>query len=110
MQPGELVTPSIRLVRLLGQGGMGSVWVAHHERLRTDVVVKFMTAEYAQNAEALARFEREASLAAQAKSPHVVQVFDHGVSLGGLPYIAMELLEGEDLAERLARVGVVEPT
>ena len=109
MTPGDLVTPSIRLVRMLGQGGMGSVWVAEHERLRTEVVVKFIVGEYAKHPEALARFEREATLAAQAKSPHVVQVFDHGVSQDGLPYIAMELLEGEDLAERIQREKLIEP-
>lgn len=108
LAPGASVTPSIRLQRLLGQGGMGSVWIADHLRLHTQVVVKFMAAEHALNAEALARFEREAALAAQAKSPHVVQVFDHGVSLFGLPYIAMELLDGEDLAHRVAR-GPIEP-
>jgi eukaryotic-like serine/threonine-protein kinase len=109
LAPGALVTPSIRLERLLGRGGMGSVWVAEHLRLRTQVVVKFMAVEYAQNQEAMLRFEREATLAAQAKSPHVVQVFDHGVSQFGLPYIAMELLEGEDLAQRINRTGLIEP-
>jgi serine/threonine-protein kinase len=109
LRPGTLVTPSIRLVRLLGQGGMGSVWIGEHLRLRTQVVVKFMAAEYALNQEAMQRFEREASLAAQAKSPHVVQVFDHGVSELGLPYIAMELLEGEDLGQRIARQGQIPP-
>ena len=107
--PGTLVTPAIRLVRLLGRGGMGSVWIGEHLRLRTQVVVKFMAAEYALNQEAMQRFEREASLAAQAKSPHVVQVFDHGVSEQGLPYIAMELLEGEDLGQRIARQGLIPP-
>lgn len=107
--PGAMVTPSIRLVRLLGRGGMGSVWIASHLTLHTEVVVKFMAAEYALNQEAMLRFEREATLAAQAKSPHVVQVFDHGVSQLGLPYIAMELLEGEDLASRLNREGAIRP-
>ena len=88
---------------------MGSVWIAEHLTLHTQVVVKFMAAEYALSREALLRFEREATLAAQAKSPHVVQVFDHGVSQFGLPYIAMELLEGEDLARRIAKQGPVPP-
>jgi len=104
-----LVTPSIRLERLLGRGGMGSVWLAQHLQLRTQVVVKFMTAERAGNQESQQRFRREAELAAQAKSPHVVQIFDHGVSALGLPYIAMELLEGEDLGKRIAREGTIDP-
>jgi len=87
---------------------MGSIWLAEHERLKSRVVVKFIVGEYARHDEALARFEREASLAAQAKSPHVVQVYDHGIALNGLPYIAMEHLEGEDLATRIAREGRIE--
>jgi serine/threonine-protein kinase len=96
-QPGTMVTPNVRLVRPLGAGGMGAVWVAEHLALKTQVVVKFMAAELAANEEAIARFSREAAAAAQVKSPHVVQVFDHGVR-DGLPYIVMELLEGRDLA------------
>ncbi|HYQ14819.1 MAG TPA: serine/threonine-protein kinase, partial [Polyangiaceae bacterium] len=107
--PGVLVTPTIRLERQLGSGGMGSVWLAEHLTLRAQVVVKFMAREFASNPEARLRFEREASLAAQAKSPHVVQIFDHGTALFGLPYIAMELLEGEDLAKRIEREGRIEP-
>jgi serine/threonine-protein kinase len=84
---------------------MGSVWVADHLTLHTEVAVKFL-AERAQGVpEAIARFSVEAAAAARIKSPHVVQVFDHGVSDEGTPYIVMELLEGEDLAHRLTREG-----
>lgn len=109
LAPGAMVSPSLRLVRLLGRGGMGSVWVAEHLTLKTLVAVKFMSENFAENAGAIARFEREAVAAAQIKSPHVVQVFDHGVDEAGVPYIAMELLEGEDLAKRLSRVGRLSP-
>ena len=106
---GAHVTPNIRLVRLLGHGGMGSVWVADHLGLRTQVVVKFVSSELADDADVRDRFEREAALAAQAKSPHVVQVLDHGATGFGVPYIAMELLEGEDLGKRIARDRTVPP-
>ena len=109
LRPGMLVGANVRLVRLLGQGGMGSVWVADHETLHTQVAVKFMMSEMTGNAEALARFGREASAAAQIKSPHVVQIFDHGVCAEGMPYIVMELLEGEDLSQRVAREGALPP-
>jgi serine/threonine-protein kinase len=89
---------------------MGSVWLAEHLRLRTEVVVKFVAPEYTESEEALRRFQREATLAAQAKSPHVVQVFDHGVSNLGLPYIAMERLVGEDLKCRIEREGRIDST
>ena len=103
--PGLLVTPAVRLTRPLGAGGMGSVWVAEHLALKTDVVVKFMSKELAQSPDAVARFSREAAAASQVKSPHVVQTFDHGVTTDGVPYIVMELLEGTDLAQHLEKRG-----
>ncbi|MBI4705014.1 MAG: protein kinase [Deltaproteobacteria bacterium] len=104
--PGMMVTPSVRLVEKRGEGGMGSVWVADHLSLRTRVAVKFITPElYQQNPELSERFGREASLAAQIKSPHVVQIFDHGRTEDGTPFIVMELLEGESIEDRLKRDG-----
>jgi serine/threonine protein kinase len=105
LEPGMLVTPSVRLVRPLGAGGMGSVWVADHLALHTQVVVKFMTPELSSHADSVARFSREAAAAAQVKSPHVVQMLDHGVSIEGIPFIVMELLEGRDLSEYVTQRG-----
>ncbi len=96
-----MVTSSVRLVRPLGEGGMGSVWVAYHEALRTEVVVKFISSDLKNSKEATERFSREAAAASQVKSPHVVQTFDHGISNDGVPYIVMELLEGRDLGAHL---------
>jgi serine/threonine-protein kinase len=96
-----MVTPSVKLVRPLGEGGMGAVWVADHLSLRIQVVVKFIAHGLANNRDAQTRFSREAAAAAQVKSPHVVQTFDHGISDSGIPYIVMELLEGQDLGARL---------
>src|SRR5262249_58022845 len=107
-QPGQVVAEKLRLTRQLGSGGMGSVWVAEHLTLKTEVAVKFMAAELAGNADALARFSREAAAAARIKSPHVVRVFDSGV-WEGTPYMVLELLEGEDLASLLERRGALEP-
>ena len=100
---GTMAAPNIRLERVLRQGGMGSVWVAEHLSLKTKVAVKFMLLQQSKSEEASTRFSREASAAAQIKSPHVVQVFDHGVNDKGLAYIVMEFLEGEDLGTRLQR-------
>src|SRR5262245_8550506 len=82
---------------------MGAVWIARHQLLDTDVAVKFMEGSIAENESARGRFEREAKAAALIKSPHVVQVLDYGIE-GTTPYIVMELLEGEDLGNRLERV------
>ncbi len=104
LAPGVLITPNISLVRLLGQGGMGSVWLADHLTLHTQVAVKFISAQFVDSADAVSRFSREATAAAKIKSPYVVQILDHGV-FDGLPYIVMELLEGEDLEQRIDRAG-----
>jgi eukaryotic-like serine/threonine-protein kinase len=79
---------------------MGEVWIADHLALRTQVVVKFLGQD-ADNPATIARFQREAAAAAQVKSPHVVQTLDFGVAPGGVPFIVMELLEGQDLAQTL---------
>ncbi|MBK7585377.1 MAG: protein kinase [Myxococcales bacterium] len=105
---GTEVTPSIRLKRRLSAGGMGSVWIADHSTLKTEVVVKFLHDRLAEDPTSQARFAREASAASQVKSPHVVQMFDHGVMEGGHPFIVMELLEGRDLAQEIRR-GVLAP-
>ena len=101
-----MVSPNVRLTRPLGEGAMGCVWVADHLTLRTQVAVKFISAELAaDNQEIVARFVQEATLAAQIKSPHVVQIFDLGVMNDGTPYMVMELLEGESLQSWLDRRG-----
>jgi serine/threonine-protein kinase len=87
---------------------MGTVWQADHLVLNSKVAIKVLGPEVTQDAEALARFLREAQSAASLRSPHVVQILDHGVDQGQ-PYIAMELLEGESLAERLIRDGTLSP-
>jgi len=88
---------------------MGRVWVAEHLTLDTLVVVKFMAKEIADTADGAARFAREASVAAAVKSPHVVQMFDHGVTPDGDAYIVMEMLEGHDLAAHLSKHGPMSP-
>jgi serine/threonine protein kinase len=84
---------------------MGSVWVADHLALQTQVAIKFMAATVADDPVSVQRFSREAKAAAQIKSPHVAQVFDHGITEDGTPFIVMELLDGESLEKRLRRVG-----
>ena len=108
LAPGYRVTPKVRLVRPLGKGAMGAVWVASHDTLDTEVAVKFITDEFqSRRADALERFRREATAAARIKSPHVVQMLDHGVTEDGIPYIIMELLEGEPLSDRIKRDGTL---
>ena len=86
---------------------MGEVWLGKHLTLHTEVAVKFVTEEYAQNPAIRERFAREAAAAAKVKSPHIVQVFDHGFTPDDSPYIVMELLQGEELNDRLQRTRTV---
>jgi serine/threonine-protein kinase len=106
--PGLVIAERFRLNRQIGRGGMGSVWHATHLGLDVACAVKFIEGEFAEMPEAQARFQREAKAAAHLRSPHVVQILDHGV-WQGTPYLAMELLEGEDLGKRLARVKRLPP-
>src|SRR4051794_20766068 len=104
LAPGSTVNANLRLVRMLARGGMGSVWVAEHRGLKTQVAVKFIDEALGANAQALGRFAREAEAVARIRSPHVVQILDHGMADGRIPYIAMELLEGESLGARIRRL------
>src|SRR3954469_9575020 len=83
---------------------MGLLWVAPHIQLDVLVAVKFIDPDFALSSEGRTRFEREAKSAAMLHSPHVVQIQDYGVEFE-TPYIAMELLQGEDLSARLRREG-----
>jgi eukaryotic-like serine/threonine-protein kinase len=102
-EPGQLLSGKYQLIRLLGQGGMGSVWHAHHLTLNAPVALKFIESEELDGA-ALQRFLGEARMVAALRSPHVVQILDYGVD-DQTPHFAMELLEGETLATRLKRQG-----
>lgn len=101
--PGTVILGRYRLDTVLGRGGMGSVWRAEHLQLRAPVAVKLLDSAISSDQQMLARFMREAQSAASLRSPHVVQIFDYGVE-DGIAFIAMEMLQGESLAERLARL------
>jgi serine/threonine-protein kinase len=103
MSEGKVLAGRYQLSSRLGAGGMGSVWQARDLTLDADVAVKLMSPELTSSAEAVARFRREARAAAAVRSTHVVQILDYGVD-GTTPFIAMELLRGESLAQRLERV------
>jgi serine/threonine-protein kinase len=105
MAKGLVLAKRFRLVAKLGEGGMGSVWRADDLTLDSQVAVKLIDPNIASSTEALGRFKREAQAAAALRSVHVVQILDHGFDVeNGLPFIAMELLEGESLAARLTRL------
>jgi serine/threonine protein kinase len=102
---GSIIGGKYRVLRLIGSGGMGTVWEGAHTTLGTRVAIKFIKPRFSEQAEARARFEIEARAAAKLKTKHAVHVFDYGVSPEGLPYIVMEFLEGESLSDAIIHRG-----
>ncbi len=105
---GTLILNRYRLESILGRGGMGSVWRAEHVQLKSPVAVKLLDPTIANNEQVLGRFLREAQAAAALRSPHVVQIFDYGVE-DGTAFIAMEMLHGQSLSERITAHGKLAP-
>jgi len=98
----QVLAGRYRLDRQLGKGGMGSVWLAEHLTLNSWVAVKLMDPSIASTVEGAERFKREAQAAASLRSAHVVQVLDYGVH-EDTPFLVMELLQGQSLADCLER-------
>ena len=108
LTPGTKLTDMLTLVNVLGEGGMGTVWLANHRTLGTEVAVKVMHPELAhRDPSLLERFQSEAQAAAKIRHPHIVQMLDHGKTEDGTVWLAMELLEGESLGALLRGVGAV---
>jgi serine/threonine-protein kinase len=102
--PGVVVEQKYSLVRLLGEGGMGSVWVARNLTLNSHVALKLMRSDFAQAVPGAGeRMLQEARAAAAIHHPAIVQIFDFGRTRDGDPYISMELLDGESLSAALKR-------
>jgi serine/threonine protein kinase len=107
-EPGVIVAQKFQLIRVLGEGGMGSVWVAKNLALDVHVALKLIRAELARSVPGLEeRLLQEARAAASIEHPAVIQIFDFGLTELRDPYIAMELLHGESLAGTLKRRGKV---
>jgi serine/threonine protein kinase len=104
---GSLLNGTYRLERVIAEGGMGVVYEAAHVRLPRRFAVKVLgkPEDSRVTSTALQRFRREAEIASTLAHPHIVEVFDYQISDTGAPYLVMELLDGEDLADRLKRMG-----
>jgi eukaryotic-like serine/threonine-protein kinase len=102
-QASPLLDQRYRILRLLGEGGMGAVYLAEHVGLGKQVAVKVLHAEFTNREDAIQRFRREAQVAASLRHKNIIEVFDVGVAAGGEPYLVMEYLEGESLRDLMAR-------
>ncbi|EYF05608.1 serine/threonine-protein kinase [Chondromyces apiculatus] len=105
IEPGTLLIGKYRVERVIGRGGMGVVVEARHLALDERVAVKFLLPDHALNAESSARFLREARASVRIKSEHVARVSDVGTLENGAPYMVMEFLVGQDLAQVLHERG-----
>jgi hypothetical protein len=99
---GQFVGGKYRLVRLLGEGGMGAVYEARHELIGRRCAVKFLHGEYARQAEVVKRFLREAQAASAVGHPAIIDIYDVGTTEDGSPYMVMEFLDGTSVAGLLA--------
>ncbi|HEY6731078.1 MAG TPA: protein kinase [Solirubrobacterales bacterium] len=107
LKPGEHLG-EFRVIRQLGKGGMGVVYLAHDERLGRQVALKVIAPDLAHDREFQERFEAEARGAAAIEHPNAVPIYSAGSSDGTL-YIAMRYIEGTDLREHLAEFGPLDP-
>src|SRR5882672_522856 len=100
---GSVIADTYVIEALLGRGGMGAVFLASHRRLAGKrVAIKILHTEI-DDVDILARFKREAEIAAKLKHPNIVGVVDYNVAPDGTPYLVLDYLEGETLAQRIAR-------
>jgi serine/threonine protein kinase len=102
LEPGTVIRDKYRIVRRLGHGGMGTVYLADHILLGQQRALKFISSELAQDAHFLKRFRHEAQAAIKLRHPNIVEVVDLDQAEDGSPYIAMEFVEGQDLRHALA--------
>jgi len=104
---GTTVAGRYKVIKLLGEGGMGQVYLAEHSAIEKRIALKVLRSEYAHKGEIVTRFQQEAISASRIKHPNVLDVFDFGQLENGCFYLAMEFLEGNDLADELQRSRVL---
>jgi serine/threonine-protein kinase len=102
---GEIIDSKYRVLALIGQGGMGSVYRVQHLLLGKEVALKTFSVATTVTSDAWQRFQREAQAIAKLTHINIVQVFDFGIGQGNLPYYTMELLSGQSLADKLKSRG-----
>ncbi|MGO9318782.1 MAG: TonB family protein [Terracidiphilus sp.] len=102
LEPGTVIRGKYRIVRQLGRGGMGTVYLAEHILLNRQRALKFISSELSQDAAFLRRFRREAQAAIELRHPNVAEVVDLDQAEDGSPYIAMEYVDGPDLRHALS--------
>jgi serine/threonine-protein kinase len=109
LQTGQIIEGKYRIVRLLGEGGMGAVYEGENVRIHRRVAIKVLHSNVAENVDAVQRFEREAQAAGRIGSDHIVEVLDLGNLPEGDRFMVMEYLDGESLSGRIQSRGRLTP-
>ena len=104
---GQIVADRYHVVKKLGEGGMGQVYLAEHVKMGRRSAIKVMNPAMVHDPDAVARFNREASNASRINHPNVCAIYDFGETADGLIFLAMEFIEGEPLTDLLERKGAL---
>src|SRR6478752_2151053 len=109
LSTGDIIDGKYRIIRLIGEGGMGAVYEGENMRIHRKVAIKVLHAGVAATGEAIARFEREAQAAGRIGSEHIVEVLDMGNLSSGDRYMVMEFMDGDALSGRIRARGRLTP-
>ena len=105
LQPGQVLDGKYKIVRVIGEGGMGAVYEGENVRIRRRVAIKLLHAGVASNTEMVQRFEREAQVAGTVGNDHILEILDLGALPSGERYMVMEFLDGVTLTDRIKARG-----
>ena len=106
---GSIIAERYHILKKLGEGGMGQVYLAEHVKMGRKSAVKVMNPGMVQNVDAVSRFNREAQNASRINHPNVAGIYDFGETPDGLVYLAMEFVEGQPLTEIIRQHGALPP-
>src|SRR5689334_8162821 len=109
LEVGQIIEGKYRIVRLLGEGGMGAVYEGENVRINRRVAIKVLHAGFTENKEVTQRFEREAQAAGRIGNDHILEVIDLGTLANGDRFIVMEYLDGEPLSSRISSKKRLQP-
>src|SRR6187551_512839 len=109
VQVGDVLEGRYKLQRIIGEGGMGTVFLAEHVLIKRRVAIKVLHPDLARDAEVVERFMNEARAAGTLGHPNIVESTDMGFARNEVPYIVFEYLEGALLADEVYRLGGLTP-
>jgi serine/threonine-protein kinase len=106
---GQVVADRYHIIKKLGEGGMGTVYLGEHVKMGRKSAIKVMTQAMTNDPDAVSRFNREASNASRLSHPNICQIYDFGETTDGIIYLAMEFIEGCSLSDLVEREGALPP-